>query len=489
MNKKSKSIYIFFAIYLFMFSLNFLAPMAFGDDYLYSFVWQGKPMFIPLTEDAVRISSWHDLLVSQWSHYLTWSGRTVNHTLAQFFLWMGKSVFNYCNALIVILLVAEIHWCIEKGRVGLNFDAPKTWWIFFSLWAFTPGFAPTFLWLDGACNYLWTNTIILGFLIAYIRKYYSFTEKESAGNHDKALLFLFGLIAGWTNENSVCWIVLVLLVFVYYLQKTNNADSWMYSGLTGLIIGYLLLMLAPGNMARFHAEHGPDWFSLKLLTENIHMFFTVTMFQAFLWYFNLRSIYSITQLNLKTANISKEFMLAKVLCFMSFAMSFSMVFSPFFPPRSAFAGTIYLIIAAGTLFNIQKKYDITLIQKGALKFLSCVGVLYFVMTAVVTMNNSYETHLQMQSILNSVKELQVNNDKNTVLTVKPLKKVSKTEDMMSGFHIPGFELSEDEKAWMNVAFARYYGIKGIRMVKEKPEKDDVKETVKTESIPGGSQSR
>ena len=35
--------------------------------------------------------------------------------------------------------------------------------------------------------------------------------------------------------------------------------------------------------------------------------------------------------------------------------------------------------------------------------------------------------------------------------------------MFSGFHIPSFELSEDENRWENVAFARYYGIKGIRM--------------------------
>lgn len=67
--------------------------MGFGDDYLYSFVWQGKPEFIPLTNNAERISSVHDLFVSQWSHYFTWSGRTVNHTLAQFFFVDGQGLF------------------------------------------------------------------------------------------------------------------------------------------------------------------------------------------------------------------------------------------------------------------------------------------------------------------------------------------------------------------------------------------------------------
>ena len=92
MNKKA--ILAFSGIYLFLYILNYLHPMSFGDDYLYSFIWQGKPMFEPLSEEAVRVSSWHDLLVSQWSHYLTWSGRTVAHVLAQLFLWAGKDIFN-----------------------------------------------------------------------------------------------------------------------------------------------------------------------------------------------------------------------------------------------------------------------------------------------------------------------------------------------------------------------------------------------------------
>ena len=58
----------FLAIFLFLYIINFLTPMSFGDDYLYSFVWPGQSMFIPLPEGAVRVSSWHDLFLSQWSH-------------------------------------------------------------------------------------------------------------------------------------------------------------------------------------------------------------------------------------------------------------------------------------------------------------------------------------------------------------------------------------------------------------------------------------
>ncbi len=82
-----KTLLTFTGIYLFLFIFNHLHPMNFGDDYIYSFVWQGNSMMDPLTEDAVRVSSFKDLFVSQWSLYFTWGGRTVGQMLTQFYLW------------------------------------------------------------------------------------------------------------------------------------------------------------------------------------------------------------------------------------------------------------------------------------------------------------------------------------------------------------------------------------------------------------------
>ena len=131
MNKKAAITFV--CIYIFMYILNYLHPMSFGDDYLYSFIWQGKPMSEPLSENAVRVASWHDIFVSQWSHYFTWGGRTVAHVLAQFFLWMGKPVFNVFNAFISLVLIAEIYWCVHKGRITFDFKAKTICWIFFVL--------------------------------------------------------------------------------------------------------------------------------------------------------------------------------------------------------------------------------------------------------------------------------------------------------------------------------------------------------------------
>ena len=50
-------------------------------------------------------------------HYFTWGGRTVAHVLAQFFLWKGKTLFNIANALVSVLLVFELYWCINYSSI------------------------------------------------------------------------------------------------------------------------------------------------------------------------------------------------------------------------------------------------------------------------------------------------------------------------------------------------------------------------------------
>ena len=427
-------------------------------------------MYVPLSDNAVRVSSWHDLFISQWSHYLTWSGRAVAHILAQFFLWTGKDIFNIFNALAGVVLVAEIYWCIHRGKVSLDFEPGTVCWIFFVLWAFTPGFSPVFFWLTAACNYLWTNIILLAFLLPYIRKYYSFYKKSISSNISAFIMFLTGIIAGWTNENTVCWVILVLLFFLVVYRKRKGIQVWMFAGVAGLVLGYALLMFAPGNMARMQAEHGTDWTVLQALPENARMFMMVLFFQLLLWYFVSRSLYSLKKTRITRAIIKKEVILVQVLCVSALGMSVIMLLSPTYPPRSSFPGTVLLTIASGILLRMQKEYGIKLIQDNARKFLFYAGIIYFAMSATVTLYHFYRNYVHIQNFIAIVEQHRDRGE--NILTVKPFPSAERTAEVMSGYHIPGFELSKDENVWINVAFARYYGIKGIRRMNEDKKKEE-----------------
>jgi hypothetical protein len=456
--------------FLFFFILNTLTPLSFGDDYVYSFIWEGHSIYEPLSENAVRVSSFKDLYDSQVLHYFTWSGRFVSHTLAQLFLWTGKGVFNVCNALVFILLVAEIYWCSLKGIKTLKTNVGVLCCIFFALWSFTPGFSDVFLWLDGACNYLWTTVIMLGFILPYMRRYYSFSEDIHQNRIFSLCMFFCGIVAGCTNENTVCWIILLLAVFVFKLWQGGKVEYSLYFGVAGLIIGYALLMFAPGNTARLLAEkNGYNWFTWSGLAVKVALWILLLLyFQVFLWIFNLHSLRTLRGKVNENIDLGKDVMMVKILCAASFCTTFMMVFSPNFLPRSAFPGTVFLIIASCILLRIQVEYSITLINK-CVKKVSCIfGVLFFAVTTVATFYGSYFYGEQVREIVSQVKSSDY--AKNNIIDVSTIRPVHDVIDKASYYHLISFKMSEDEKDWRNVAFARYYGIKGIRMVKHGAEK-------------------
>ena len=240
-------------------------------------------------------------------------------------------------------------------------------------------------------------------------------------------------------------------------------ETWMLTGFAGLIIGYAVLMLAPGNLARIYGGHGSNWLNLEILKHHFSILVVVLLFQAFLWYFSLKSVNKLRKEQCTARYLSKDILLTQILLVAAFGMTATMLLSPEFPTRSGFPGTIPLVIATGIILRIQKENHIELLQYGARKMIVSLGVLYFLMSASVTVYNFYEKQLHVQKILVAVDQLKQSPQKQT-LCVQPFKTVSFNENLASGLHIPNYDLDEDEYNWKNVAFARYYGIKGIRKI-------------------------
>ena len=463
------------ALYLFFFLFNYFMPMIFGDDYVYSFIWQGKPMYVPLTEDAMRISSWSDLIASQWSSYFTWSGRTVNNTISQIFLWVGKDVFNFFNAAVSILLILEIYWCTHRGVISFDFRNSFFLWVFFSLWAFTPRFSPVFFWLVGTCNYLWPTVLLLGFLLPYIRKYYFFHIKFAKSRWFTCGMFVYGMLNGLTNENSICWVIVSLSLFLFIHRNDKiGIETWMFTGLSGLILGYALLILAPGNVVRLDNR---IWFSIGGFLHRFKNLTEVFLWQFFLWHYCIRSLHSLDYSCVKVPNLNnemvlslkKDIILAKIFCALAFGMSVIMLFSPEFPLRSAFPGTVQLIIATGVIMRAQNELGIELLSKRVKVFLISVGTVYFIVSSGIMAHHLHEHFIETRDLLSTVQQwkLEYKGNQNIFSYKTSFRKRSRIEDFLSGCNTFDNILSEDENSWENVAFARYYGIKGIRMFNDK----------------------
>ena len=125
----------------------------------------------------------------------------------------------------------------------------------------------------------------------------------------------------------------------------------------------------------------------------------------------------------RTGFIQKDIFLVKSLCVLAAGMTAIMFFSPGFPPRSGFPGTVFLIIAAGILLRIQEEFGIELVLPNAKKFLLCVSLLYFFMTAAVTMSCFYNIHIYMTDLINSAKQHSIEKPEK-ILQVKPMEEVN-----------------------------------------------------------------
>ena len=472
------------SIYLIMMGLNFLTPLYYGDDYVYAFIWPNQFMNIPLPETVERVSSVTDLLVSQWRHYFTGNGRTIAHLFVQFFVWQGKWLFNLVNPLVFVLLILEIQWIANEGNITFkNLRISNICWIFFILWIFVPDFFGIYLWLAGACNYLWSIAILLFFLLPYVHKYFenSFVKNNISKpiNVTKAsqiylknfMFFCLGICAGWSNENTICWIILFLAFWLYNLYKAKQAEGWMIYGLIGLCIGYFLLIFAPGNTVRvnYYMQHYfmNNWFtifSMEFLKGRLLSFGIIEFLQIPLWYFIFCSLWKANNID-QPAN--EYCTLARWCCTLSLLVNLVMLLTPDFPLRSGFASLVFVVIAASLVSHRNNTRDRCVANslKKHVRFLSST---IFIVTTIGTFLGWYQIY-EYDSYVKKMIQYHKQLNRKTILEIPEYRfnyDLNLVNGLSAGHLLFVTFLSEEENDWRNVAVARFYGIKGVRSTKK-----------------------
>ena len=464
-NLKGTAVLLF--IFLFMYAANYLMPLSYGDDCIYSFVWEeGQRFYDPLPETARRIASWEDYFDSLWNHYFSHSGRVVNFLPVFFFLWQGKEYFNFFNAFLFVLLIAEIYWLSNKGKITFHFQYSKICWIFFLLWSLQLVFIAIFLWLTGSCNYLWPAVLWSGFLIPYMRKWH---EKESKKEEDSLSfgtgMFFFGMLAGWTNENTGCFFI-PLLAILMFLERKNGRKirQWEILGLAGFVIGYAFLILAPGNFARIaedleHGTYSSDW--RKNIYQNGAIFSAVLLIQSPLWIY-LTRIMQIARKHPDQEEIRQDVMSINGLAVTGLCTNLVMLLSPEFPLRSAFPGLLLLLTAVMSASRLTKDMGWQPWNRKLKSVCRTISVVYFIFTACLSFYGWEKLYTYHQEVLRLV-ERQKNSSAEEILEVEDFD-IPSWLCPASGYHVIKFTFDESSEDWRNAAYARYYGIPGIRKI-------------------------
>ncbi len=320
---------LFFCFILF---LNIKTPLI-GDDFVYSFIYQTNQ----------RLTSISDVFYSQYLHYYKWGGRSVVHFIAQSLLLTNNSLtIDIINSLGFIGFILVLHYHIIgklKGEISILIIS------FTFTWFFQPVFAETILWVTGSSNYLWGTLIILLFLLPY-RLYKSKEESMLRSTVFSILMFIGGIIGGWTNENTAAaMIVMVLCVILYCKLNKQKIPVWMYTGLIGAIIGYVTMIIAPGNFARAEGTSISPFLIIYRIS---------TYTQRFVTYLGLLNL-AITILMIVYVKINsnnRKAVLSHVLIYFIgiFISIYIMVASPGFPARAWFGTITFNIIIFGILY-------------------------------------------------------------------------------------------------------------------------------------------
>ena len=441
-------------IFAFMLLLESLAFRFMGDDYIYSFMWEGHSMYVPLSENARRIDSFSDILASGYSYYMTWGGRVIAQMLAMFFLWIGRPWFNLAMAAGIILLLFSIQWIAHEGRITFSLRPFDILITFLCFWSFNINFPGTIVWIDGACNYFFPLLAVILFLLPYIHRYFMEDESRKSG-YFIPLMFILGVLAGDSNENTICWIGLSGLLYLVHYRKRKKLESWMAAGMAGLVIGYGLLMLSPGNVLRMK-ESGETFQFLFLDMNHLRSLGFCFLVQSFLWMYLWMAYRRRKYLEMK--KYGRHIHLASWFAVMSMLFNLIMLFSPESPFRAAFPSLIFLMTAVMLIHRVTQLSEKNIVKAKVCSVLSLLWILYFCFTFSTSVVLYYNQHMYMGNIIRQAESL---SGKNQVLKVTGEPDVLKKWVLLTGMHAFNSPVEKDVNHWRNVAFARYYDIKGI----------------------------
>lgn len=337
----------FVAFLIFFFARNILMPLM-HDDYAYAFIWEGDKggnlSLIPpdeVLQQRERVQSFGDIFISQWSHYFTWGGRVFGHSLAQFFLWIGKPYFDVANTLVLALLIVVI---FKLADVSLK-NISAVVWSFTCILFFTAESAVTTLWLTGACNYLWMSLFQMIFLLPYVKAIRAGAAEDS--NLKILAMLILGLIAGWSNEAGGLATLILTAILIFIAKQKNFLSKFMVAGFLTLIAGCALNILSPGNAVQtefIQAANPAEFkFSPEMITRHFIEGFLPTLAIDFLVMLPL--IYYFYRNGFKAEILPAAFVIAGL------SVPCAMMFSPKFDLRVTIISMVFILVAAIWAFS------------------------------------------------------------------------------------------------------------------------------------------
>ncbi len=459
----SRSLILFAVFATYFFARTTLLPLA-HDDFSYAFIWDGAhggnlagmQFGSPEIEYRERVSSFGDIAQSMWSHYFTWGGRIFAHSIAQFFLWIGKPAFDVANTIVLILFILVI---LNLANTWLKISRAALIWIFIALNFFAAQSISTMFWLTGSCNYLWMAFFQLFFLTPYVKALRSSEVKSSALN--VIIMIVLGLLAGWSNEVGALVTIFLTTLMVMMCKARGLLRPWMIAGLVVLTVSCALMILAPGNFARLAIVSPNYHYTAELFFQHLTGSFPRIVVADLIVLIPMFVYFS----NRKFGQLTTPEILMLAFAAGGFIVPCIMLFSPEFNLRMSMPSMAFTLVAAtSAILELSRpnfKLNLQLpkkILRGVTTIVTSALIVYFVLLIYVDISVFNAARRQVRYI-----------ERNATLDpieLPPLP-VRHRFDSIQGDrtgvpylrHLGG--INDDANFYINRFVARYYGVKHV----------------------------
>ncbi len=465
---------------------NLLTPML-TDDYSYG--------------TQVREAAGLMDLVRQEAHqYMTWNGRSVVHLILRVTLFLPRILFKFASSIVFAVLSVCIYLQIHGRK---KWDPFVMLMVQLGLWLFTVDFAETILWQTGAVNYLWGTTIILGFMTLLKRRYQREAygtglgeagtvnadggKAGAAGAAALAGFFIFGILAGWCNENTSGGCFLFVLFMILRARLSGKVPAYLYAAGLGNLIGLFIMVLAPGNAKRasFATENHSGLYGMaarfQKATLTIRDYFLVLLIVLLVctvitilrhrrefaaWYAGREQ----TKEPAGLADILRPLWEVILFTFLFFATAYALILTVQPQPRAYFGAGIFLLIAVIQAIQVcvreEREADCATgdaagANSGALLVRAAA---YSVIGALAL--SFFFTYIDCGAQL-----ARINRDCEERIDYILQKKAEGADEIFVAQIHPEFEnrytiayesdLTDDEYYWTNVAYQTYFGVESI----------------------------
>lgn len=404
-----KYIYISFTLlallFIYFYSINRMEPL-FADDFAYSFIFGTN----------IKVTNLFDIFNSLHIHYFTWGGRLVAHFFGQTFLLLGKPIFNIFNAIMFTSLIVLIIYFVRLRKMDRFNDIQALFVVLILCWFGLPNFGETSIWLIGSVNYLWTTVFILLFLLPY--RYLIIQKLLLKDTYLNCIgIALIGFLAGMTNENTGSINCMLVVIFYLYLRwfKFVKLPKWFYTGSIGVFLGFIVMIIAPGNQKRSEAinYHAPLFQRLQDYYHNLEAVLIDQKYLLFILF--ILFIGNILLFIFKSSNFKKDnFYMGILFTFSGFMTFFIMIASPIFPVRASYGGAVFLVISC--LFLIENLNYTSKIFK-----VNSIIIFIFTIAMLISMKDTFKGYIQLnQENLNRISIVNENKNKNDYDIILPL---------------------------------------------------------------------